>query len=237
MTFISWNKVCNRIKQSIYISTKFLTTTSQRRARNENFWKWNGKFRSDKTVWSKRTTVVYHLPNLYSPKSSQTWKVNRTQLFGSFHRKISRSNGTSEKVQSCFSGWNIPKWKFLFHFFKAIFDTGSGNLRPFFGKWNWFVQMVNMIPGWNLPVLNSAYHLSKLWSDQFAHVNSKKPTSGGGPLWPETFYLGQTVHLHFGPKFPEILAQCKASFCLHTVTITLIYLHIQASFNFAFHVR
>ena len=89
------------------------------------------------------------------------------------------------------------KWKFLFHFFKAIFDTGSGNLRPFFGKWNWFVQMVNVILGWNLPVLNSAYHLSKQWSDQFAHVNSKKLTSGGGPLWLENFYLGQTVAFTF----------------------------------------
>ena len=28
-----------------------------------------------------------------------------------------------------------------------------------FGKWNWFVQMVNAIPGRNLPGLNYAYHL------------------------------------------------------------------------------
>ena len=31
--------------------------------------------------------------------------------------------------------------------------------------------MVNAIPGWNLPVLNFAFHLPRPWTDQFAHVN------------------------------------------------------------------
>ena len=42
--------------------------------------------------WS---VVVYHLQKI-SGKSS--WKVNGTRLFGTSQRKISGSNGTSEKV-------------------------------------------------------------------------------------------------------------------------------------------
>ena len=42
------------------------------------------------------TSVVYHSP-FFSGKSG--WKVNGIRLFGSFYRKISGSNKTSEKVQ------------------------------------------------------------------------------------------------------------------------------------------
>ena len=34
--------------------------------------------------------------------------------------------------------------------------------------------MVNTIPGWNLPVLNFAFHLPRPWTDQFAHVNHRQ---------------------------------------------------------------
>ena len=40
----------------------------------------------------------------------------------SIKRKISGSNGTSEKVKPCFSGRTILKGKFEFHVFKAIFN-------------------------------------------------------------------------------------------------------------------
>ena len=43
--------------------------------------------------------------------------------------------------------------------------------RSSFGNWNWFVQMINAIPGWNLPVLNFAYHLPRSWTDAFALVD------------------------------------------------------------------
>ena len=88
---------------------------------------------------------------------------------GSFQRKISGSNGTSEKVVLFF--WTeYSKRKFVFDFFKAIFDTSFRPSRSFFGKWNWFVQMVNAIPGRNFPVLNFECHLPKPWTDWFAHV-------------------------------------------------------------------
>ena len=54
-TFFSWNKVSNRIKWSIYVSTEISTTAQQSRTGNENFWKWNDKFRSDRANRSTRT--------------------------------------------------------------------------------------------------------------------------------------------------------------------------------------
>ena len=101
--------------------------------------------------------VVYHLQE-FSGKSGS--KVNGTRLFGSSQRKISGSNGTSEKVVLFFRT-KYSKRKFVFHFLKAIFDTSLRPSRPFSVKWNWSVQMVNAIPELNLPVLNFAYHLPK----------------------------------------------------------------------------
>ena len=73
--------------------------------------------------------VVYHLQKV-SGKSS--WKVNGTRLFGSFRWKISGSNGTSGKV-GLFSQSEFSKRKYVFYFFKAIFDTSFSLSRPFFG--------------------------------------------------------------------------------------------------------
>ena len=68
--------------------------------------------------------------------------MNGTGLFGSFERKISGSNGTSGKV-FLFFRTECSKRKFVFHFFKAIFDTSFGPPQSFFGKWIWFALMVN----------------------------------------------------------------------------------------------
>ena len=90
-------------------------------------------------------TVVYHLQK---DSGKCGWKVNETWLFSSFQRKISKSNGTSEKIVLIFR-IEYPLQKFVFHFFKAMFDTSFRPSRPFSGKWNWFVQMVNTIPEWH----------------------------------------------------------------------------------------
>ena len=95
-------------------------------------------------------------------------QIKKKKLFGSFQRTISGSNETSEKVVLCFRR-EYFRQKFVFHFFKATFDTSFRPSQSFSYKWNWFVQMVNTIPGRNLPVLNFAYHLTKPWSDWFAH--------------------------------------------------------------------
>ena len=87
-------------------------------------------------------TVVYHLQK-YSRKSGS--KVNGARLFGSSQRKISGSNGTCEKVV-LFFGMEYSNRKLVIHFFKVIFNTSFRPSRPFSGKWNWFVQMVNAIP-------------------------------------------------------------------------------------------
>ena len=52
-----------------------------------------------------------------------------------------------------------------------------------------FVQMVNAIPGRNLPDLNVAYHLLKPWTDRFAHVNSKQPLSQESSHSPTDFVI------------------------------------------------
>ena len=51
----------------------------------------------------------------------------------------------------------------VFHLFVqwVTFDTSFRLSRPFFGRWNRFVQMVNAKSGTNLPTLNFAYHLPK----------------------------------------------------------------------------
>ena len=76
--------------------------------------------------------VVYHLQE-FSGKSGS--KVNGTRLFGSSQRKISGSNGTSEKVVLFFRT-KYSKRKFVFHFLKAIFYTSLRPSRPFSVKWN-----------------------------------------------------------------------------------------------------
>ena len=62
-------------------------------------------------------------------------KVNGTRPFRSSQRKISGSNGTSEKVVLFFPK-EYSKQKFVFHFFKAIFGISLTTLRPFSGKRN-----------------------------------------------------------------------------------------------------
>ena len=93
-----------------------------------------------------------------------------------WHRlKNTGSSGTSEKCPVFPVG--MFQTEVVFHFIKAICDTSFRPSRTLIGKWIWFVQMVNPIPGLNLLVLNSAYHLPKLWTDRFAHVNGKQPLS------------------------------------------------------------
>ena len=72
--------------------------------------------------YSAESKVVYHLPE-FSLKSS--WKVNETRLFGSFHREISGSNGTSGKVV-LFSGHYIPNRNPCSIFWKPSLILASG---------------------------------------------------------------------------------------------------------------
>ena len=109
---------------------------------------------------SFQITPFFSTPRLFTIKKE--FPGNRLESrwntpLGSFQRKISGSNGTSEKVVLFFRT-EYSKRKFVFDFFKAIFDTSFRPSRSFFGKWNWFVQMVNAIPGRNLLVLNFEYH-------------------------------------------------------------------------------
>ena len=96
-----------------------------------------------KEPWEGCTPVVYHLPK-FSRKSG--WKVNGIRLFGSFYRKISGSNKTSEKVVLFFPD-GIFQTEIRVPYLQSHLWNRVQAFAVVFGKWNWFVQMVNAIPG------------------------------------------------------------------------------------------
>ena len=81
----------------------------------------DSEWQRPQTTWCSfsMTVVVYHLEN-----------VNGTCFFGPFQRKITETNGTSEKVVM-FPWSEYSKRKFLFYFFKATFDTNFRLSKPF----------------------------------------------------------------------------------------------------------
>ena len=89
--------------------------------------------------------------NIYKKVSGKSdWKVNGKRLFGSFQRKLFGSSNRKfcEKVVP------FSRTEYSNEYSCSILDTMQ--LQAFavvFGKWNWFVQMVNTIPRWNLLVL------------------------------------------------------------------------------------
>ena len=113
--------------------------------------------------------VLYYLQKLIGKSD---WKVNGTILFESFQWEISRSKGMSETGSHVFSGRNLPNGNSCFISSKPTLIPVLYMLwRPFFGKWNWFVQMIHAIPGRNLPILNFAYRLHSQTVSQL--VNAK----------------------------------------------------------------
>ena len=78
-----------------------------------------------------------------------TVKVDRTWLSGCFSGKFPGSNWASEKVVLFFPGQNIPNRNCV-PFVKPFLISVSEFFLLCFGKWNWFVQMVNKILGQNL---------------------------------------------------------------------------------------
>ena len=111
-----------------------------------------------------QTLVFYHLLNV---SGKPRWRVSGTRFFGSFQQNVSGSNGTSEKFVLFF--WT----ELCVPFLQVIFDTRFTPPQPFFGEWNWFGQMVNVIPRGNFPYMNFAQHLPKLWFDRVDHVNGE----------------------------------------------------------------
>ena len=95
--------------------------------------------------------------------------------FWKLFREISVPFHAVSKYSKVLIDWKAPKLpvgmfqtEILVPFLRSLFaDISFRFLRPFFGKWNWFVQMVNVIPGRNLPVLNFAYPI----------YPNRKPTS------------------------------------------------------------
>ena len=85
-------------------------------------------------------------------------------------QKISVEN--FQEQRNVWKGFSV--FPVVFLFFKSTLDTTLRFSRPFFGKWNWFVRMVNAIPGRHLLALNFAYHLPKPWTEWYVRVNGKQ---------------------------------------------------------------
>ena len=105
-----------------------------------------------------------------------SWKVNGTRLFRSFQWKIFRSNLTCKEF-ILFSQSECSKQRFMFHFFKAIFDTSFRPSWLFFGKCNRLLQMVNAILGWNIyqSWILLTINLPKQWNDGLPMYYGKQP--------------------------------------------------------------
>ena len=114
---------------------------------------------------------------------------------------MSGSKGTSEKVVLL-----IPDGIFQTEIRVPFLQSHlSVVFRSFFGKWSWFAQIVNAIPGRNLPVLNFAYHLPKPKTDRLANVNvvadSDFQIRGGGVI---NTYIHTHLHVFYLESDPEI---------------------------------
>ena len=84
--------------------------------------------------------------------------------------------GATERLKrwNRFSRWNCCKRKFVLRFFKPPLIPCSGLRGHFLVKGtDLYSEIVNVIPGRNLLVLNFAHHLPKPWTDRFANANSK----------------------------------------------------------------
>ena len=106
------------------------------------------------------------LPNKYQP--SYSLREQRTFI---------RPKGKTER---CKKGFLLS---YIYSSWELYIPSGNFCSRSFSSEWNWFVQMVNAIPGRNLPVLSFAHHLPKPWTDQFAHVNGKQPKTQLASNW------------------------------------------------------
>ena len=111
------------------------------------------------------------------PGGKSCWKVNGTRFFGVFSVENLRGQMGCKKIDPFFRT-KCSKRKFVFHFFKAIFVWYQFQAFAVVFSVNEtdLYKMVNALPGWNLPVLNFAYHLRKPWTDRFADVNGIQPT-------------------------------------------------------------
>ena len=92
---------------------------------------------------------------------------------------------------SCFFGHSVRQENSCSISSKPTFQAFAA---PFFSKWNWFVQMVNAIPGRNLPLLNLDYHLPKPWTDCLCAKSCIRL---------HLFVLRHELQVTLGPTHPE----------------------------------
>ena len=114
-------------------------------------------------ICNQKIIIVYH----FQKKSGNTGrKINGTRLFGSFQRKISRSNshGTSEKIIQ-FSWRKVPIGNSVCSiFWKSSLILGSGLCAVF----RWMEHICKNSKR------DSGTKFTGPWPDRFAHVNGKQ---------------------------------------------------------------
>ena len=124
-----------------------------------------------KKAWCARAEVlvVYHLRAVFA---KYCWKVNGKRVIPAENFREQRKISKRSPV---FSWRDFPNGNSCTISLKPTLLLVSGFRGSFSVNGTDFLQMVNTIPGGNVPVLNFAYHLPKPWTDQFAHVSGKQP--------------------------------------------------------------
>lgn len=145
------------------------------------------------TYHEVETAVVYHMQKV-SRKSS--WQANETWLFRSL-----KLWATEFLKRQHFSVPNVPSRNSCSisskSSSKAPLIPVAGFHSRFFGKWIWFVQMVNEINGRNLPVMNFAYHLPKPWIDiRLPLYFGKQSTRFVLSPWAESPVIEEKQHIY-----------------------------------------
>ena len=120
--------------------------------------------------------VVYHLQNVSGNLVEKWWNTT--------FWVVPAEN--SREQQNISKGCRIFPDGMFQREIRVPVDSSFRPSWPFFSKWNWFVQMVNAIPGRNLPVLDCLpfTQTCKPWTDRFAHVKGKQPILTQF-IWPE----------------------------------------------------
>ena len=133
---------------------------------------WHARFDTSRFPYRRLSISIQIYPCSMKPwfftiyKSfRKIWLVNGTRLFGSWvPAEKRREQPNIAKGSPVFPDGMLQK--FVFHFFKANFDTSSRLSRPFFGRWNRFVQTENAIPERNfqhLPWTDRPVFQCKWW--------------------------------------------------------------------------
>ena len=120
--------------------------------------KWSVDFWSKlREIWA---IACWLMPTSHLQKVSEKFRLKVNGIDDFSARFSGKFPGSRKRLkrQSCFSWWNVPNESSCSIFLQShvLVPVRFRFSCPFCDGWNWFVQMVNAIPGRNLLVLNFA---------------------------------------------------------------------------------